>query len=374
MKIIVIGTRGIPNIQGGVETHCEELYPRLINLNYQIHLVRRTCYVPPKDKLTEYKGVHLTNLFTVRKITVETLLHTFLAVLWARKQGADILHVHAIGPGIFIPFARLLGLKVVFTHHGPDYNRAKWGPVAKFVLRLGERWGTATANEVIVISEVIRELLEKKYKRFDTNLIFNGVTPPIFSERTDYIESLGLKPRKYVFTLGRFVEEKGFDLLIKAFNDLKQNEYRLVIAGDADHEIPYTKHLRKLASLNNVILPGFIKGQDLQQLFSHARLFVLPSFHEGLPISLLEAMSYGLPVLVSDIPANKQILLPDNRYFVTGDEKSLRDSLSKDLLRDFKSVEYNMSKYDWDKIALQTAAVYEKLRKQKNNGRSLPGN
>ena len=365
MRIIVIGTRGIPNIQGGVETHCEELYPRLVKLNYQVHLIRRSCYVPAGDKLTEYKGVELSNLFTVRKITTETLLHTFLAVLWARKHGTDILHVHAIGPAIFIPFARMLGLKVVFTHHGPDYNRAKWGPVAKLVLRLGEKWGTACSNEIIVISEVIKDLLERKYNRFDTNLIFNGVAPAKFSDKTDYIESLGLKPRRYVFTLGRFVEEKGFDYLIKAFNDLNQNEYRLVIAGDADHEIPYTKHLKKLAGQNNVVLPGFVKGEELNQLFTHARLFVLPSFHEGLPISLLEAMSYRLPVLVSDIPANKQVALPEHTFFITGDEVSLKNNLKKILQQEFKSVYYDMTPYDWDKIALLTDTVYKKVFKSK---------
>lgn len=365
MKIVVIGTRGVPNIQGGVETHCEELYPRMVDLNYDVHLIRRTCYVPPGDNLTEYKGVQLHNIYTVRRITTETLLHTFLAVLWAWKHGTDILHIHAIGPGIFTPFARMLGLKVVFTHHGPDYNRAKWGPVARFVLRVGERWGTAWANEIIVISEVIKDLLEKKYKRTDTNLIFNGVTPPVFSKSIDFIKSLGLKPRNYVFTLGRFVEEKGFDLLIKAFNELKQGEYRLVIAGDADHEIPYTKKLKRLAGMHNVILPGFVRGEELHQLFTHARLFVLPSFHEGLPISLLEAMSYRLPVLVSDIPANKQISLSGNKYFATGDEISLTNSLEKFLQEEYRPVDYNMTPYDWDKIALQTDAVYRKVFRSK---------
>jgi glycosyltransferase involved in cell wall biosynthesis len=361
MKIIAIGTRGIPNIQGGVETHCEELYPRIVNLNYEVHLIRRSCYVPSDDNLTEYKGVQLHNIFTVRRITTETLLHTFLAVLWARRHGTDILHIHAIGPAIFTPLARLLGMKVVFTHHGQDYNRAKWGPVAKFVLRVGERLGTACANEIIVISEVIKDLLKNKYQRSDTNLIFNGVNPAAFSDRTDFIESLGLKPHKYVFTLGRFVEEKGFDFLIKAFNELKQTDYRLVIAGDADHEIPYTKQLKKFAGMNQVVLPGFVKGEELHQLFTHARLFVLPSFHEGLPISLLEAMSYRLPVLVSDIPANKQVSLPLNKYFITGDEKSLKKGLEKILQQKFEPIDYDMTPYDWDKIALQTDAVYRKV-------------
>ena len=361
MRIIVIGTRGIPDIQGGVETHCEELYPRLVQLNYKVHLARRSCYISSSDKLTDYKGVKLSSLFTVHRKTTETLLHTFLAVLWAKKQGTDILHVHAIGPAIFIPLARFLGMKVVFTHHGPDYDRTKWGPIAKFALRLGEKWGAKYANEVIVISEVIKESLAKYYNRTDTNLIFNGVSLPVFSQKTDYIQSLGLKSRTYVFTLGRFVEEKGFDLLIRAFHNLKLNNYRLVIAGDADHKIPYSKQLKKLAGENNVILTGFVKGEELRQLFNNARLFVLPSFHEGLPISLLEAMSYKLPVLVSDIPANKKILLPEYRYFTTGNEDSLKSGLFEMLQQKFELVDYDMSPYDWDKIVLQTASVYEKV-------------
>jgi glycosyltransferase involved in cell wall biosynthesis len=361
MKITVIGTRGIPNIQGGIETHCEELYPRLVRLNYEVHLIRRSCHVPPGDNLTEYKGVHLHNIFTVRQIKIETILHTFLGVLWAKKHKTDILHIHAIGPAILTPLARLLGMKVVFTHHGPDYNRAKWGYFARLILRIGEKWGTAYANEIIVISGLIKDSLDIKYKRSDTNLIFNGVALPSFSSRTDYIESLGLESRKYIFALGRFVEEKGFDLLISTFNELKQNEYRLVIAGDGDHEVPYTKRLRKLAGRSNVVLPGFVKGDQLQQLFCNARLFVLPSFHEGLPISLLEALSYKLPVLVSDIPANKQVSQPEITYFITGNENSLKDGIIRILQEDFNPVEYDMTPYDWDKIALQTDEVYKKV-------------
>jgi glycosyltransferase involved in cell wall biosynthesis len=363
MKIVVVGTRGIPNIQGGVETHCEELFPRMVLLGYDVNLVRRSCYVPENDNLVEFKGVKLKTLFAVRQKSMEAILHTTSAIIWAKRHKADILHIHAIGPAILVPFARLLGLKVVFTHHGPDYDRVKWGYVAKSILKLGERWGTRFANEVIVISEVIGKSLGQKYKRTDTNLIFNGVIQAVFAEKTDYIEKLGLKPRKFVFTLGRFVEEKGFDLLIRAFADLNQNEFKLVIAGDADHEIPYSRHLKKLAIANNVVLTGFIKGEELKELFSQAFLFVLPSFHEGLSISLLEAMSYKLPVLVSDIPANKQVMLPENRYFMTGDETSLNAKLQEELLKKFEPVDYDMSCYNWDKIALQVSDVYKKVVK-----------
>jgi len=361
MKIVVTGTRGIPGIQGGVETHCSELYPRLVSMGYRVILTRRSCYITPENRITTYRGVELVDLFSVRHSAVEAFIHTLLSILWARKHEADVLHIHAIGPAIFVPFARLLGLKVVFTHHGPDYDRAKWGSVAKSVLRLGEKWGSKYASEVIVISDVIRKTLEKKFNRTNTNLIFNGFSAPVFSSSSEYLTRLGLTPRKYIFTLGRFVEEKGFDLLIRAFKSLDDDSCHLVIAGDADHESAYSRELKKLARLNNVVLTGFIKGAELQQLFSNARLFVLPSFHEGLPISLLEAMSYRLPVLVSDIPANMQIGLPNNCYFRTGDEESLKSGLSRLLSSAFSPEEYDMAPYDWSKIALQTARVYEKI-------------
>lgn len=361
MKIVVTGTRGIPDIQGGIETHCEELYPRLASMGYDITLIRRSCFVPKGNKTSEYRGVKLVTLFTLRIKTIETIIHTFLSIIWAKRNKADLIHIHAIGPALFVPFARLLGLKVVFTHHGPDYDRAKWGPVAKLVLRLGERFGSRKADQVIVISDVIKKLLEKKYARYNTNLIFNGFSSPVFSDETDYIESLGLTRHKYIFSLGRFVEEKGFDLLIRAFRNTDNGNYRLVIAGDADHDTSYSAMLKRLAISEKVVLPGFIRGKELSQLFTHAGIFVLPSFHEGLPISLLEAMSYKLPVIVSDIPANRQVSLPVERYFVTGDETSLQNKLNEMLAIEFNHVEYDLTPYNWDIIARQTAEVYNKV-------------
>ena len=361
MKIVVTGTRGIPNIQGGVETHCEELFPRLSKLDFDVTLIRRSCYISDNDTLSEFKGVKLKTIYAPHLKSLEALVHTFLAVIWAKIHKTDIIHIHAIGPAIMVPFARLLGLKVVFTHHGPDYDRSKWGYFAKLFLKTGERFGANSANEVIVISEVIKKSLSEKYHRNDTHLIFNGVVEPLVNLQTDYIKSLGLQPRRYVFTLGRFVEEKGFDMLIRTFTRLNHNNYTLVIAGDSDHDTSYSKRLKTLANDNKVVLTGFIKGNKLTELFSNAGLFVLPSFHEGLPISLLEAMSFHLPVLVSDIPANLQVKLPQENYFKTGDEESLLKKLDQFLNIDYSSVNYNLAAYDWDKIALQTSEVYNKI-------------
>lgn len=362
LKIVVTGTRGIPDIQGGVETHCEELFPRIAAKGFDITIIRRKSYT--KAPLTSYKGVTLYDIPDIRKKSLEAIMHTFRAIWTARwKFHAHIVHIHAVGPALLTPFARLLGMKVVFTHHGPDYDREKWGKAAKFMLRFGERMGGMFANEVIVISNVINDIIKRKYGRKDAHLIRNGVPSPKTGNDFDYLREIGVEPRKYIFAMGRFVPEKNFHSLIKAFSGLDQTEYKLVIAGDADIEDDYSKELKLAARNNRIILTGFIKGDKLHTLLSHARLFVIPSSHEGLPIALLEAMSYGLPVLASDIPANKEVHLPPSDYFHYDDRAThnLTEAL-KNKLTDHTVPSYDLTPYDWDKIAEQTIHVYLKAR------------
>lgn len=306
MKIVVIGTRGIPGILGGVETHCEELYPRIAAMGHDVTVIRRSPYVTPDNRIGTYKGVKLIDVDAPRKKSIEAIVHTFRAIIKARSLRPDILHVHAIGPSLMIPFARLLGLRVVMTNHGPDYDRQKWGSLAKFVLKSGERMGTRFANRVIVISQVIRDILNSKYGRSDSVLIYNGVNRPAKSPDRSYIEQWGLADKPYIVAIGRFVKEKGFHDLIEAFHTSGLGDTcRLAIAGDSDHPDHYSESLKAQARAAGVVLTGFIKGEPLNQLMTNAALFVIPSYHEGLPIALLEAMSYDLDVLASDIPANR---------------------------------------------------------------------
>ena len=360
--LVVTGTRGFPHILGGVETHCEELYPRIAAKGYRVTVIRRKNYT--KDQLTSYKGVTLFDIPNVKRKSFEAIIHTFRAIWNAKwKFHADIIHIHSIGPALLTPIARLIGLKVVFTHHGPDYDREKWGKMAKVMLRLGERLGCKYANEVIVISNVINTMIQAKYGRSDAHLIHNGVSAPVFTENSNYLDELKIEARKYIFSMGRFVPEKNFHLLIQAFVSLKLSDYRLVIAGDADIEDDYSRSLKSLAKDNGIILTGFIKGEKLYTLLSHADLFVLPSSHEGLPIALLEAMSYGLPVLASDIPANKEVQLPPSCYFrYEGNTlANLTEALSRKLNDKTKPV-YDLTAYNWDHIADQTEQVYTNIK------------
>ena len=361
MKIVVTGTRGIPAIMGGVETHCEELFPRVVALGYDVTVMRRSSYVA--DSLTEWHGVKLVDIPTPRKKAFEAIVHTVRAVIAARRLGADVVHIHAIGPALVTPLARLLGMKVVFTHHGPDYDRDKWGTAAKMMLRLGEMLGCRFANRVIVISDVIRNLIASKHGRTKgVSLIYNGVPAADKCHFPEYFSALGITEGNYVLGMSRFVPEKNLHHLIEAFSRVKSEGLKLVIAGDSDFPDEYSEGLKRQAREAGVVLTGFVKGQKLHSLLTNARCFVLPSSHEGLPIALLEAMSYGLPVIVSDIPANLEVGLPDKCYFPVGDIDALASRLRVLCDAPVERIDYDMAKYDWDQIAKEVSDVYRSLQ------------
>lgn len=361
MKLVVTGTRGIPNIMGGVETHCEELFPRIAAKGVDTIVIRRKSYV--QDSLSEWKGVKLIDINTPKKKSFEAIIHTYKAILKAKSLKADIVHIHAIGPALLTPLARLLGMKVVFTHHGPDYDRDKWGFAAKTMLKLGERMGTMFANDVIVISNVINDILVRKYHRKDCHLIYNGVPEPDLCDYPEYFSELGIEKGKYILGMCRFVPEKNLHHLVEAFSKINAQGCKLVLAGDTDFEDEYSKNLKKMAKEHGVVLTGFIKGKKLHSLLTHARCFVLPSSHEGLPIALLEAMSYHLPVIVSDIPANLEVGLKKEVYFQVGNIKELTDKLQKNIDQTYLPINYDMSKYNWDNIAEQVSEIYQKYIK-----------
>ena len=361
MKIVVTGTRGIPAIMGGVETHCEELFPRVVALGYDVTVMRRSSYVA--DSLTEWHGVKLMDIPTPRKKAFEAIVHTVRAVIAARRLGADVVHIHAIGPALVTPLALLLGMKVVFTHHGPDYDRDKWGAAAKMMLRLGEMLGCRFANRVIVISDVIRNLIASKHGRTKgVSLIYNGVPAADKCHFPEYFSELGITEGNYVLGMSRFVPEKNLHHLIEAFSRVKSEGLKLVIAGDSDFPDEYSEGLKRQAREAGVVLTGFVKGQKLHSLLTNARCFVLPSSHEGLPIALLEAMSYGLPVVVSDIPANLEVGLAEECYFPVGDVGTLASRLRVLCDAPVERIDYDMAKYDWDHIAKEVSDVYRSLQ------------
>lgn len=364
MKVFVTGTRGFPGIMGGVETHSRELYPRLVQRGIDVTAARRKPYLTDDNKAKTWQGVKMVDLYAPRDKHFEAIVHTLLATFKARFMGADVLHIHGIGPGLVTPLARLLGMKVVLTVHSFNYDHDKWNSLAKRILHIGEWVSIRGANRVISISRPIKQSLESRYPNRHIELIYNGVNKPVPVGDQPVMPVAGVGSKPYILALGRLVPEKGFDVLVEAYvKSGLSDRYDLVIAGKADHPTPYSEQLKAQAASAGVILPGFVQGAQLRKLISEAALFALPSYHEGLPIALLEAMSYGRDVIASDIEPNRLPQLSDDDYFTAGDSDALADKLRQRLADGHtpQSRNYDLSDYDWDRIADATAALYKSL-------------
>ena len=364
LSVMWLGLRGFPGVQGGVETHAEHLCPLLVELGCSVHVLTRSPY-QSIDVGDSWKGVHFHSLWSPHSKGLEAILHTLLGVLYAGLiQRPDVLHIQAIGPAIMTPLARLLGLRVVVTHHGPDYDRQKWGRFAKFVLKIGEQLGMRWANKRIVISKVIQGIVWDKQEQ-DSVLIPNGVVLPELTSSIGSLIPFGLTPGKYIILVSRLVPEKRHMDLIQAFQQANLVGWKLAIVGSADHLDGYTRQVFEAAAkARGVVCTGFQSGKELSELYVHAGLFVLPSSHEGLPIALLEALSYGLPVVASDIPANLEVGLPAENYFPLGDIDALAEKLYKfaitPLTQEAREIRrtWVSARFNWKDIARQTMAVY----------------
>ena len=363
IKVIMLGLRGFPNVQGGIEKHAEHLAPMLVNLGCDLEVIVRSSYQKSTVGRT-WCGVKFTKLWAPKSKGFEAVVHTFLGVMYAAIKRPDILHIHAVGPALMTPLARLLGLCVVVTHHGPDYNRQKWGGVARLTLQLGEWLGMRFSNSRIVISNVIKDLVMRKHA-MHAELIHNGVVLPDLNSSASYLEQFGLTKDKYILLVSRLVPEKRHLDLIAAFNQANLSDFKLAIVGESDHPDDYLQAINAAAAINpNIVLTGFQTGDTLHSLYTHSALFVLPSSHEGLSISLLEALSYGLPVIASNIAANLELGLSSTSYFELGDVDKLASLISQNTVKPI-STEARMhlrawinTRYNWNTIAEKTLKEY----------------
>lgn len=360
VSIIALGFRGMPEVPGGVEAHAAELYPRLVALGADVTVVGRSAYRPRLAPST-WRGVKLKWLWCPKIQGIEAVVHTFIGVLYAALRRPDVVHLHAVGPWLFVPLAKLLGLKVVITHHGEDYLREKWNAPARALLRLGERLGMTFADERIVISKSTLRLARETYGRPAT-LIPNGVTNLRRVESTRLASKYGLVPLQYIIQVSRLVPEKRQLDLIAAFNAAQLPDWKLLLVGGAQGSQHYANKVREQCAGNpDIINTGFLTPPEVQELLSHAGIFALPSSHEGLPIALLEAMVLGTPVLASDIPANREMALDETCYFPVGDTTMLAARL-RELSQAGPEVRAIMAarlkaacgRFNWDTIAEST--------------------
>lgn len=372
MKIAVIGPKGLPAKQGGIEHHCEEIYPRLVAQGHSVDFFARSSYTESTSlESYDYKGVRVISLPCLYTGSMDALLSSALGAIASTRQQYDIVHFHALGPSLFSWLPKFTtSAKIVVTCHGLDWQRAKWGKMSGQLLKYGERAAVRFADEIIVVSEDLRSYFQKVYHR-DTTYIPNAgsclaESDPEFTFGT----SLGLTQQKYILFLGRLVPEKCPDLLIKAFQKLQPQGWKLALVGGTSDTAEYaTKLVNMAANDKNIIFAGQLKGAQLAEIIRGAGLFVLPSKLEGLPLAMLEAMQEGLPIVASNIPVHQQLM--SEQRGLTFQVENL-DSCINVLNWAFHHPEemtvmaknaqkYVKDHYNWDEISAETLKIYTKL-------------
>ncbi|MDA3802312.1 MAG: glycosyltransferase family 4 protein [Patescibacteria group bacterium] len=371
MKIALIGHKGIPAKSGGVDRHVETLAYHLSLKNETVFSYNRKGYFKGSDN-KEMNGVNIINISYINTKNLAAITHSFLSVIHAMKSSVDVIHFHGIGPSLLTWMPKIFTpkIKVVSTLHSFDYGNDKWGRFAKFMLRLGEKTMCKYADEVIVLTKLMADYLKDKYGR-ETNIIPNGA---FIKDIKGFgsLEQFNIKPQKYIVSISRLIRLKGIQYLIKSFKDLKDSslidsDLKLVIVGDGE----YQKELIKMAdNREDIVFTGNQSDNTLAELYANAKLFVQSSEMEGLSLSLLEAMAYGLPILASKIPANIEAASDTAIYFQSKSINDLKNKL-QEVLNDYnKTLELgSLAKerankvFNWDKIIDDTLYLYKKNSK-----------
>lgn len=370
LRVAMLGHKRIPSREGGIEVVVEELSTRMIRLGHKVTCYnRRGHHVSGKEhdgiKLNEYQGVRLKNVFTINRKGLAAMTSSFSAAVCAALGKYDVVHFHAEGPAFMCRLPKIFGKRVIVTVHGLDHRRAKWGRFASWYIMQGEKNAVKYADEIIVLSIGVQKYFKEKYGR-DTVYIPNGVNRPVLRNAEIIKEKWGLEKDSYILYLGRIVPEKGIHYLIKAFKDIGTGK-KLVIAGGSSDTNGYMGELKALADGDDrIIFTGFVQGRLKHELYSNAYVYVLPSDLEGMPLSLLEAMSYGNCCLTSDIDECTEVVGDKAVVFKKGKVDDLRDKLKK-LIEDSKTVEkyksataeYILRKFDWDSVVERTLEVYK---------------
>ncbi len=371
LRVAMLGHKRIPSREGGVEIVVCELSQRMAQKGIDV-----TCYNRKghhvggssfdTTALKEYKGVKLKNVFTIDKKGLAAMTSSFFAAFRAAFGRYDVVHFHAEGPCAMLWLPRLFGKRCIATIHGLDHQRAKWGGFASRYIKAGEKCAVKKAHEIIVLSENVKNYFTDTYNR-ETVFIPNGVNRPEILEALEITEKYGLKKDDYILYLGRLVPEKGITYLIDAFKNVK-TEKKLLIAGGSSDTSEYEKELRELAKDDpRIIFTGFVQGRILEELYSNAYIYVLPSDLEGMPLSLLEAMSYSGCCLTSDIPECAEVIGENGVTFKKGDVSDLAEKLAylcenPHIVNKLKSeaCDYICTRYNWDDVTEKTLKLYKK--------------
>lgn len=371
MKIAMFGHKRIPSREGGVEIVVEQLSTRMAALGHTVtcynregrHIAGLESDPPASDR---HQGVQIKTVPTIDKKGLAAVTSSFFAALFCAFGDAEVVHIHAEGPAFMSWLPKLFGKRVIVTVHGLDWQREKWknGFGSKYI-HAGEKMAVRFADEIIVLSRNVQQYFQSAYGR-RTVWIPNGVNAPEILEADCITAQFGLEKDGYILFLGRLVPEKGVHYLIDAFRKVRTGK-KLVIAGGGSDSDEYVQQLRARAEDDpRILFTGFVQGRTLQELYSNAYVYVLPSNVEGMPLSLMEAMSYGNCCVVSDIPECVEVVEDRAVVFPKSNVEALGESLQmlcddEDRTRHYKEYAGQVicEKYNWDRVVQQTLGLYQ---------------
>ena len=366
MNIVMFGQKRIPSREGGVEIVVEELATRMAKMGHNVICYNRAGHhVSGKEYDAKgcnyYRGVIIEKVWTIDKKGLAAFSSSIVAAWKAMWSNADVVHIHAEGPAAVCLLPKLRGKRVIVTIHGLDWQRAKWGGLASKYIKWGEKQAARFSDEIIVLSKNVQDYFMKEYGR-KTVFIPNGIDVPNIQEVNMIKEKFGLEKNEYILYLGRIVPEKGIQYLLEAWSKLK-TDMKLVIAGGASDTDLFAEELKK--NTDSVIWTGFVQGRMLEELYSNAYIYCLPSDLEGMPLSLLEAMSYGNCCLVSDIDECVSVVEDKAVVFKQGDVIDLKNKLrylidNKEVVKKYKeeAASYICKKYNWNDVVKNTINLY----------------
>lgn len=376
LRIAMVGSRGVPASYGGVERHVEAVGSRLAARGHRVTVYCLDSFLeaalaanPTVDgPALEYQGMTLVSVPGTSRKQLEAIVHSARSTVRAMRAGHDIVHYHAVGPGLLAPLPRLVGkARVVQTVHGLDAQRAKWGRVARTALTTATWLSAKVPHATVVVSRTLREHYRTTYGR-ECWYVPNGMEAIGHRPPNLITSDLGLPRGGYVLFVGRLEPGKHADMLLRAYRDV-DTDLPLVIAGGSGHTDSYAASLQQLADADDrARLIGYVQGELLDELYANAAVLAQPSGHEGLPLALLEAIGAHLPVVASDIAPHVEVLgasQPGGRLFPNGDQAALARTLN-DALTDIDAERAGVEKlhaqtvahYDWDAVTDQLEAIY----------------
>lgn len=370
LRIAMLGHKRIPSREGGIEIVVEELSTRMVNLGYDVTCYNRSGHhISGKQfdtqSLKEYKGIKLKNILTINAKGLAAMTSSFFGAIAIAFSKCDVVHFHAEGPCAMLWIPKLFGKRCIATIHGLDHQRAKWGKFASSYIMLGEKCAVKYADEIIVLSNGVQQYFKDTYSR-NTIFIPNGVNKPQIRQADLIQNRYGLKKDSYILYLGRIVPEKGLRYLIQAFKQVETDK-KLVIAGGSSDTDEFMLELKSMAQDDErIIFTGFVQGQTLEELYSNAYIYTLPSDLEGMPLSLLEAMSYGNCCVVSNISECTEVVQDKAVVFEKSSVLDLKDKLQNlcndvGLTNTYKknASEYICNKYNWNDVVKRTLELYQ---------------